>query len=182
MPVEVKWAISFVDRRAHTGPWLEGAHLPPYFLRHRMLCAFDRSAAAERFGCGFGRRIRRRWQPDGFRSARRRDISFQGYGLVRRNVHDYLTSIGQSSPGEFDYWPLGSSKYQQAGIVGARAAKARAVASVDSSSGPLNSGSCLLANQACACSPHVLRIESTPDTPVRKWRNWQTHHLEGVAP
>jgi hypothetical protein len=52
------------------------------------LWAFNSCRAfAERGGGGFGRRFRRGWQPNGLRPARRRDVSLEGYNLVRRHVH-----------------------------------------------------------------------------------------------
>lgn len=40
----------------------------------------------------------------------------------------------------------------------------------------------LLCYNRLASESRNFRVKHPADLPVRKWWNWQTHHLEGVAP
>ena len=160
-------------------------------IAHRHLRTFDRSDyAAKRRGGGFGRRLWWRWQSDGIRPARSGYISFQGHDVVRHHVYADVHGVDYASKHD-----RGVSRQLRVATIledvkaaGARGSGSNATG-VSAGPGRSCSGSAFayafeiswtVQNPAADPLPRI-KIVVSPH-PVRKWRNWQTHHLEGVAP
>ena len=87
MPREVKWAISLAGRPGPAGVGLEVLFCARHAARLDLRPVDHRGLAAKRRGGGPGGSIWRGGQPDSIRSARRRNVSFEGDDLVRDHVH-----------------------------------------------------------------------------------------------
>ncbi len=175
-----------------------GARLEGLFHAGHAACDYlraidHRDHAAERGSGGPGGRIRRGRQPDGVWTAGRGDVSFQGYDLVRDHVH--VDFHGADHASEFNsrvHRQLGVAAIFQDVEVSARDASGScfnaAGSSACCSSGPCSGSACSTVEissggewiQAADFLAAHNKVVSTHL--VRKWRNWQTHHLEGVAP
>ena len=176
MPSWAKWGLSLAGR---SRPCLGGlARLggPGDAARAGLFRAGDRHHAAERIGGGPCRRVRRRRQPDGLRTARRGDVSLSRDHLVRDCFHDDFAgpfrearSLGRSQHGlDSRADPTVRARASQAVANAAREAGCSCGARANTRAG---SGSKEIGASVTICLPSELR----------SWRNWQTHQLEGLA-
>jgi hypothetical protein len=138
----------------------------------RVLGAGSGDHAAERNGRGLGRRFRRGRQPDGVWSARRDDVSFASYHVVRDCLYDDLADAFREARSYGDQHGV-DSRADAAYTISADEKECDAAAG----QGACAARACTGSEPAAACAQVAAFSEFSCGPPSREWRNWQTYQL-----
>ena len=190
MPTEVKWTLAIAVGCGLVWAGWEVTWILVTLACSGMSAAGGGNHAAKRECRGFSRRIRRSRQPDGVWTPRPGVVSFPGHYVVRDRIHVVFpcaVAEARTGPrsGESHQFHLRADSedragtHQASGETGDAAARDAQAGSRDARAaiqfpGDASAGRSQALGEIC-----YNRFEFFPS---RKWRNWQTHHLEGVAP